>query len=124
MLGKLILVIDDSPTIRKVLEVCLQEEGYEVVSFADGIEAMRWLAHTQQCPGLILLDLHLPRMDGFEVARRIKQHPVFSQTVIITLSRRDGTLDRLKGRLAGIQASLPKPFQTEALMEIVRRYLP
>ncbi len=119
---KLIIAIDDSITVRKIIEICLQREGYEVVTFADGIQAMHWMAEKRTVPHLILLDILLPKMDGFEVARRIKQHQAFRQTVIILLSRRDGPLDFLKGRLVGAKEYITKPFQTKELIEAVRKH--
>lgn len=111
----LIVAVDDSPTIRKIIELCLQREGYEVVTFADGIQAMHWMTEQKTVPHVILLALNLPKMDGFEVARRITRHQAFRQTGIILLSGRDG----FKGRLVGAHAQITKPFKTEELIETV-----
>ncbi|GCE22247.1 response regulator [Dictyobacter kobayashii] len=119
-----IMVIDDSATIRKILETCLGREGYEVKSFPDGVAAMRWLAESDTCiPNLIILDIELPQMDGYEVARRLKNKPQMGQAVIIMLTRRDGVADRLKGRLAGAKDYLVKPFRTQTLLSIVETHL-
>ncbi|HEY1248449.1 MAG TPA: response regulator, partial [Nitrososphaera sp.] len=88
---KFIMVIDDSLTVRKILETCLSREGFLVKSFQDGTEAMRWLAEPQaSTPDLIWLDIGLPKLDGYEVARHIKSKPRFCNTIIVMLSRRDG----------------------------------
>lgn len=119
-----IMVIDDSATIRKIVETCLGREGYEVKSFPDGVAAMRWLAESDALiPNLIILDIGLPQMDGYEVARRLKSNHQMSQAVIIMLTRRDGVVDRLKGRLAGATDYLVKPFQTQTLLSIVETHL-
>src|SRR5579884_3367845 len=99
-----VMVIDDSPTVRKIVETWLRREGIEVRSFSDGVKAMAWLIEPGAgIPKLIILDIELPMIDGYEIARRIKAKPQFRQTVIIILSCRDGMLDRVKGRLAGVK---------------------
>jgi len=119
--SKLIMVIDDSPTVRKIIEVCLRREGLEVVSYPDGIQALR--AITNRLPDLVILDLDLPKMSGFEIARYMRSKPQWSQTVIVILSRHDGILVRLKARLAGVQAYLTKPFTTQMIVDVVKTTL-
>jgi twitching motility two-component system response regulator PilG len=121
---RLILVIDDSATVRKIIETCLGREGFEVIGFEDGIEAMRWLGQpSARVPDLVFLDIGLPKMDGYEVARRLKSKPEFARTVFVILSRRDGVLDRLKGRLAGAREYMTKPFKTQDIIALVESYL-
>jgi DNA-binding response OmpR family regulator len=116
----LILIIDDSPTIRKIVETGLRREGFEVISFPDGVEALTWLASPQgRLPGLILLDVNMPKMDGYEVARHLKARPHYKNIVIVMLTRRDGIMDRLKSRLAGAEDYLTKPFKTQDLLAVV-----
>jgi twitching motility two-component system response regulator PilG len=123
-MSKLVMVIDDSTTVRKIVETCLGREGFEVKSFADGVEAMRWFTTPQaRIPDLVILDIGLPRMDGYDVARHFKAKPQFSNTVIVMLSRRDGVIDRLKGRLAGAKDYLTKPFKTQDLVAIIEAHL-
>ena len=123
-MSKLVMVIDDSTTIRKIIETCLKRQGFQVLGFPDGVEAMRWLMEpTSRAPDLLFLDIGLPKMDGYEVARRLKIKPQFSNTVIIMLSRRDGMIDRLKGRLAGAKDYITKPFKTQDIVSITESYL-
>ncbi len=123
-MSKLIMVIDNSTTVRKIIETCLGRQGFQVLGFSDGIEAMRWLmGPTSRVPDLVLLDIGLPKMDGYEVARRLKIKPQFSNTVIVMLSRRDGMIDRLKGRLAGAKDYITKPFKTQDIISITKSYL-
>jgi twitching motility two-component system response regulator PilG len=123
-MSKLIMVIDDSATVRKIIEACLGREGFEVKSFNDGVEAMSWLTEPgSRIPDLVLLDIGLPKMDGYEVARRLKTKPQFANTVIVMLSRRDGVIDRLKGRLAGAKDYLTKPFKTQEIITVIESYL-
>ena len=121
---KLVLVIDDSATVRKIVETCVSREGFDVESFQDGVEAIRWLVLPQaRIPDLVILDIGLPKMDGYEVARRLKTKPQFSNTVIVMLSRRDGVIDKLKGRLAGAKDYLTKPFKTQELISVIESHL-
>lgn len=118
------MVIDDSPTVRKILETCLRREGFQVESFHDGVEAIRWLTKPQvQIPDLVWLDIGLPKMDGYEVAQCLKTRPQFSKTVIVLLTRRDGVLDRLKGRLVGARVYITKPFKTQDIVSVTRSLL-
>ena len=124
MSSKLVMVIDDSPTVRKIVETCLKREGFTVAAFADGIEAMQSLTSPRaRVPDLVVLDIGLPKMDGYEVARCLRTKPQFSNTIIIMLSRREGLIDRLKGRLAGAKEYITKPFKTQEFIEVIESYL-
>ncbi len=124
-MSKLVMVIDDSPTVRKIVEVSLRREGLEVVSFPDGIEALRAFTNRQleRVPDLVVLDIDLPKMNGYEIARYLRSKPQWSRTVIVILSRHDGVIDRLKARLAGTQAYLTKPFTTQMIVDVVNNGL-
>jgi twitching motility two-component system response regulator PilG len=119
-----IMIIDDSTIVRKIIEVCLEREGFTVTGFANGIEALRWLCTPGAIiPNLIILDIGLPGLNGFEIARRLKSRPVLSQIPLVMLTRYDGMLNRLKGRLAGAREYLTKPFKTEDILSVVKRCL-
>jgi len=115
------MVIDDSPTVRKLVEVGLGRAGIAVVSYPDGIQALRAVGHRdlERLPDLLVLDLELPTMSGFEIARHLRSQPEWNQTRIVILSRYDGIIPRLKARLSGTQAYLSKPFTTQMLMDVV-----
>ena len=120
----LILVIDDSATVRKVIEVALRRAGFAVQPFADGPSALRWLVSpSAPKPALIYLDIELPRMNGYAVAHALHNLPTFKQTPLIMLSCHDGLLDRLKSRLVGAQAYVTKPFRVEQLVAAARTVL-
>jgi DNA-binding response OmpR family regulator len=122
-MSKFIMVIDDSATVRKIVETSLGREGFEVKGFGDGVEAMQWLASPEaRRPDVILLDIGLPKMDGYEVARYLKAKPQFSNTVIVILSRRDGMIERLKGRLVGAQDYVVKPFRTQDILSVIQAH--
>ncbi|MBV9257532.1 MAG: response regulator [Ktedonobacteraceae bacterium] len=123
-MNKLVMVIDDSATVRKIIETCLRREGFEVKTFNDGVEAVKWLTEPQApVPNLLLLDIELPKMDGYEVARLLKTKQRFHDTVIVMLSRRDGVIDRIKGRLVGARDYISKPFKTQDIIAITQTYL-
>lgn len=123
-MDQFVMVIEDSPTVRKILEICLRRAGYEVKSFQDGVEALRWLATpAARIPALVLVDLSLPKMDGYDIIRHLKTKSAFEQTVYVIVSRRDGVLDRVKGRLAGAHAYLTKPLKTQELVALLETHL-
>ena len=124
-MSKLVMVIDDSPTVRKILEVSLRREGLEVVSYPDGIEALRAVTERQieRLPDLVILDIDLPKMNGYEIARYLRNKSQWNQVVIVILTRHDGVIDRLKARLAGSQAYLTKPFTTQMIVDVVNTCL-
>lgn len=116
----LIFIIDDSQTVRKIVEICLRREGYNVQGFGDGVEAIQWLREANTyIPDVIFVDIGLPKMDGYEVVRRLRAKPQLAETAIIMLSRRDGVIDRLKARLVGAKDYITKPFQTHTIISIV-----
>jgi twitching motility two-component system response regulator PilG len=118
--GRFALVLVDSPTIQQIVGMILRREGYEIQSFCNGIEAMKWFA----CPGsripdLMLVDLGLPKINGYDIVQKFKAKPRFAQTVCIMLSSRDGRVDKRKGKMAGVAAYITKPFTSEELMTTV-----
>src|SRR5215469_1866109 len=123
-MSKLVMVIDDSLTVRKIMETSLRREGFASVSYPDGIEALRALNEGRhRIPDLVLLDIGLPKMDGYEVARHLKTKQQYGNTTIVMISKRDGVIDRLKGRLAGAKDYLTKPLKTQDVMSIVHSHL-
>jgi twitching motility two-component system response regulator PilG len=122
--GKLIFVIDGSPTIQKVVEMTLRHEGHEVRPFCNGIEAMKWFARPEaRIPDVMLVDLGLPKMDGYDVIQKFKVKPCFAKTTCILLSRYHEGVDKLKGKRVGAAAYLAKPFTTQELLTAVQASL-
>lgn len=121
---KRIVVIDDSPTIRAILNMSFTEAGFEVQMFADGVTFFRWfLTPGASIPDLLFLDLILPKLDGYEVAKRLNGHPAFQKTVLYLMSGKDGTPDQLRGRLVGARGYLIKPFQAQDALAIANAVL-
>ena len=124
-MNQFIVGVDDSVTVRKILKTTLRRAGYEYVyTFPDGVEFLRWLATPQaQIPALVLVDLNMPKMDGYDLIRRLKARPAFAHTVFIILSGRSGIVDKLKGRLCGAQVYLTKPFKIQDIEALVEAHL-
>jgi twitching motility two-component system response regulator PilG len=119
-----LMVINNSPTIRNIVGMCLSREGYRVVGFADGGAALRWLAHeTQSRPGLILLETSLVKAGVYKVLCTLKTILTGKKMTLIILGRPDGIVDRLKRTVVGAREYLSKPFTTEQVVELAHRYL-
>lgn len=112
-----VMVVDDSPTIRKILGLTLERAGYTVVAEPDGERAVARLAGL--VPDLILLDVAMPKLDGYEVCRRIKSDPRTSQVPVVMLSGKGGFFDKVKGRMVGATEYLTKPFEAPAVLAVI-----
>jgi twitching motility two-component system response regulator PilG len=116
-----VLVIDDSNTIRRSAEMFLRQAGYEVILAEDGFDALSKIADHQ--PRLIFVDIMMPRLDGYQTCALIKQNPKLKSTPVIMLSSKDGVFDRARGRLAGSDRYLTKPFTKDGLIAAVNEYV-
>ena len=117
-----VLVIDDSPTIRRSAEIVLTRAGLQVDLAENGFEALARIADTR--PDLILLDVVMPRLDGYQTCSLLRRNPQFAQVPVVMLSGRDSVFDRVRGRLAGSDVYLTKPFTPEDLLAAVHAHLP
>lgn len=118
----IILVVDDSASVRKLVELTLRRDRYTVMSASSGIAALAALAETS--PDLVLLDVMLESLNGFQICRAIRNHPQLATTPIIILSGREGEADREAGVAAGVNAYLTKPFKPAELLNAVAEHLP
>lgn len=116
-----VLVIDDSNTIRRSAEMFLRQAGYEVILAEDGFDALSKIADHH--PSVIFVDIMMPRLDGYQTCALIKQNPKLKTTPVIMLSSKDGVFDRARGRLAGSDRYLTKPFTKEGLVAVVHEYV-
>ena len=116
-----VLVVDDSPTVRKIVQLTLQRERIRVVTAGDGLTALAAVADEQ--PDLILLDIMLPRMDGYNICQVIRKNMAYRDLPIIMLSGKDGLFDKMRGKLAGSTEYMTKPFDSIELAQTVKRYL-
>jgi DNA-binding response OmpR family regulator len=119
----LVVIIDDSIVVRKIVETSIGRLGIQCLSYQDGYEALSALKNEASAPDLILLDINLPRINGFDLLRLLRSQPNFDQATIVILSSRDSVLDRIKCRLAGAADYLVKPFRTQDLLELVHTHL-
>ncbi len=119
--GKTILVVDDSATVRKLISGKLEKSGHNVICASDGIEALECLA--LGLPDLVLLDITMPRMDGYEVCKQIRSNPEAHDLPVVMISGRDGFFDKVRGRMAGSTGYVTKPFGPETLMKALETYL-
>jgi twitching motility two-component system response regulator PilG len=116
-----VLVIDDSNTIRRSAEMFLRQAGFEVILAEDGFDALAKISDHQ--PRVIFVDIMMPRLDGYQTCALIKQHPQLKSTPVIMLSSKDGVFDRARGRLAGSDRYLTKPFTKEGLVQAVHEII-
>ncbi len=112
-----VLVIDDSSTVRHSAEVYLNEAGCEVYVAEDGFDALAKIS--DHLPNVILVDIMMPRLDGYQTCSLIKRHPKYKSIPVIMLSSRDGLFDRARGRLAGSDLYITKPFNRDVLVKAV-----
>ncbi len=119
---KVALVVDDSLTMRKVLSRVLEREDIEVVTANDGMDAIEKLQDVT--PDIILTDIEMPRMDGFEFSRYVRDNPATIKTPLIVISSRTADKHRNVATEIGVNAFLGKPVQDETLIEQVKALLP
>ena len=119
--GKRILVVDDSPTVRKLISGKLEKAGHAVVCAVDGVDALARIE--EHVPHLVLLDITMPRMDGYEVCKQIRSSPATKDVPVVMISGKDGFFDKVRGRLAGTTGYITKPFGPETLMKALETYL-
>jgi DNA-binding response OmpR family regulator len=115
---KIILAVDDEPNILLSIEFILDMEGYEVHTAHDGDEALEVAGRIR--PDVILLDINMPRKDGFEVCRILREQAEMARTKVIMLTAKGQTLERKKGLEVGADEYVTKPFSAEDLLQKIR----
>jgi len=121
-MSKRILVVEDQADNRRILQDLLTRAGYEIILAENGQEALEVVARER--PNLILMDIQLPLLDGYEATRRIKADPVLHAIPIIVITSYALSGDESKAKAAGADAYFAKPFSPRALLAKVREYLP
>ena len=114
---KRLLVVDDEPKLLKAVAVDLRGEGYDVTTARSGGEAL--ISIVQKTPDLIVSDIRMPGMDGYELARRLRQNQATALIPIVFLTAKDTTTDRIVGFRTGIDAYLTKPFEPDELLAVI-----
>jgi DNA-binding response OmpR family regulator len=120
-MSALVLLAEDDEDVRALAELVLRREGFEVTAVSDGEAALA--AAAQRTPSVAVLDVSMPRMDGLETARRLRERPETQAVPIMLLTARVTEADRERGREAGVDAQLDKPFSPAVLAERVRALL-
>src|SRR5215472_8272483 len=102
-MSNLVMIVDDSLTVRKILEVSLKRAGAEVIAYTDGITALDALTKgsVPSIPDVIILDVMMPKLNGFELARLLRTKPYLRQTPIIMLTSQNNIFSQLRGRMSG-----------------------
>ncbi len=118
-MAKIILVVDDERHIVRLVEVNLTRAGYEVVSAYDGVEALEKIE--ENIPDMIVLDVMMPRMDGFEVLKKLQADPKYKDIPVIMLTAKAQDADIFKGWQSGVSSYLTKPFNPKELLVFVER---
>jgi twitching motility two-component system response regulator PilG len=119
--GKTILVVDDSATVRKLIAGKLEKSGHEVVCAVDGVDALEKIE--DMVPDLILLDINMPRMDGYQVCKLIRNNHATENVPVVMISGKDGFFDKVRGRMSGTTGYITKPFGPETLMKALETYI-
>lgn len=117
----LVMIVDDSVTVRKVTSRLLERHGYEVMTAKDGVDAMEQLENSR--PDLMLLDIEMPRMDGFEVTNLVRHHEIHRDLPIIMITSRTGEKHRERAMSLGVNHYMGKPFQEAELLAQVQTLL-
>ncbi len=116
-----ILVVDDSPTIRKLVSMTLESRGYCVVVACDGVDG---LAKMQEgIPDLILSDISMPRLDGYQFCKVVKSNKETKHIPVIMLSGNDGLFDKVRGKMAGSANYITKPFEPNHLVKEIEKFV-
>ena len=118
---KKILVVEDEPDVASLLTLLLKSQGYDVITAGDGQEALE--VARSELPDLILLDIMLPKLDGYKVARMLKFDEKFSYIPIIMLTAKIQEKDKKVGLEMGANAYITKPFDTADLLDVIKQTL-
>jgi len=122
MAGKIALVVDDSATVREIVTDTLEEIGFKVEQAEDGEVGLQKALKLH--PDLIILDLTMPKRDGIDVCTDLRENPDTKKTKIIMLTMRDSEFDMMVGKEVGADKYLPKPFDSETLVKVIRELIP
>jgi twitching motility two-component system response regulator PilG len=118
---KLILVVDDSSTVRRLVSISLERQGYRVRTAVNGLDGLK--KFEEEMPDLLLTDIMMPEMDGYELCRMLKRNPSAKRIPILMLTGNEGLFDKVRGKMAGATDYLTKPFHSDVLLKAVDRFL-
>ncbi len=116
-----VLVVEDSPPQREMITKILQDHGMSVQSASDGLEAMEMIQ--QNCPDVLVLDVVMPRMNGYELCRKLKADPKTEKVLVVMCSTKGEEFDKYWGMRQGADAYIAKPFQPAELISTIKQLL-
>ena len=120
-MARCILIVDDSETVRQVLQLSLGNAGFDVIAAEDGLDALNKLAGTQI--DMLITDLNMPNMDGLELIKKVREEGTHRFTPIVMLTTESSEEKKLAGRTAGASGWIVKPFKPEQLLKVVKMVL-
>lgn len=116
-----ILIVEDEESLLQLESILLTSKGYQVTGVTDGMAALKAIAENR--PDLVLLDIMMPGIDGFEVCRRIKQNPATESLPVVMLTAKKSTLDQARGAEVGAAAYITKPFKSQKVVSVIEGLL-
>jgi two-component system, chemotaxis family, chemotaxis protein CheY len=118
-----IMIVDDSPTVLKFVSYSLKNSGFKVLTASDGMDALEKISSLEETVDMVITDLNMPNMDGYELISALRRNDQFSSTPIIILSSEEDDTDKELGSEAGADAYLTKPFKSSVLLYEVSKFL-
>ncbi|HZJ81954.1 MAG TPA: response regulator [Guyparkeria sp.] len=118
--GLRVMVVDDSKTIRRTADSILSKAGCEVESAIDGFDALARIGSFD--PAVVIVDILMPRLDGYQTTALIKNNDRFADTPVILLSSKDSIFDKARGRIVGASDYLTKPFNSDEILTAVAHF--
>ncbi|HOO97783.1 MAG TPA: response regulator [Caldisericia bacterium] len=116
-----VLIVDDSPTILRVIDLALTETNWKIHKAKDGLEALKLVK--QIIPDLIVLDVMLPVYNGYQICSLLKKNPRFKHIPVIMLTAKTSAIDKIRGRFAHADTYLTKPFSKSELLDACKTHL-
>ena len=120
---KIILVVDDSPTVVKFVSFSLKNKGFKVVTACDGMDAVEKISNMSDQVDLVITDLNMPNLDGYGLIDTLRHNEQYLETPIIILTSEEEDEDKEKGLMVGASSYLVKPFKPALLLNEVEKYL-
>ncbi|MBY0507151.1 MAG: Hpt domain-containing protein [Bryobacteraceae bacterium] len=117
-----VLIVDDSLSVRRVMANLFRGEGWQPREAKDGVEALEWLGRATDLPDVVLMDVEMPRMDGFELLASLRAHDTYKHLPVIMVTSRSGDKHRQKAVGLGVNDYLVKPFIEDTLLDLVRHW--
>jgi CheY-like chemotaxis protein len=118
-----IMVVDDSVSVRSVISTLIEKTGWQPIAAKDGLEALEAIQRAAELPDLILLDIEMPRMDGYELITTLQSHDVYRKIPVVMLTSRAANKHRSRALELGASGYVTKPYQDDHLIQIIRELI-